>query len=98
MTAGGHNIMSAPNKQDFENAILQLFNKYQDEGHSFIEIVSEDVHRKVGGYPESNHRMPICCNVMRNMMDEDDVVLYAPPSGMGASLKIKYYLPKEKTN
>jgi len=26
-----------------------------------VEIRSGDLHRSVGGYPGTNHRMPICC-------------------------------------
>ena len=57
-----------------------------------IDIVSGDVHRSVGGYPGTNHRMPVCCSVMYSMMQGADEILYAPPKGKGATLKIRYHL------
>ena len=57
----------------------------------YIDIVSGDVHRAVGGYPGNNHRMPVCCEVMYERVKGDDEVIAAPPKGKGATLKIRYY-------
>lgn len=57
-----------------------------------LNIISGDVHRKVGGYPSKNHSMPLCCNVMYSMKKVEDVVLHSSPKGKGATLKIRYYL------
>ena len=35
--------------------------------------------------------MPTCCLAMMDLMSDNDVVLDAPPSGKGATLKIRYY-------
>ncbi len=40
--------------------------------------------------------MPICCHVMRKNMQRGDEVLWEPPSGVGASLTIRYLLPRNK--
>lgn len=61
-------------------------------GQKSVDIVSGDVHRSVGGYPGTNHRMPVCCDVMYSMMKGADEILYAPPKGKGATLKIRYYI------
>lgn len=61
-------------------------------GLKYIDITSGDLHRKIGGYPGKNHNMPSCCNVMKSLMKEDDEILYAPPSGKGATLTIRYFL------
>ena len=53
-----------------------------------------DRHRAVDGYPATNHRMPMCCNVMYAEMAEGDDVLSAPASGQGASVAIAYRLPR----
>lgn len=61
---------------------------------TFIEIVSGELHRAVGGYPGPDHRMPMCCAVMRAAMRGGDHILHAPPSGQGATLRIRYQLPR----
>jgi len=61
---------------------------------NFIEIVSGELHRAVGGYPGPDHRMPMCCAVMRAAMRGSDQILHAPPSGQGATLRIRYQLPR----
>jgi hypothetical protein len=33
-------------------------------GKATVEINAGDLHRRVGGYPGQNHRMPMCCVVM----------------------------------
>lgn len=66
------------------------------DGHETVEINSGDLHTRVGGYPGANHRMPVCCQVMRGAYapDAGDVILEEPPSGQGASLTIRYVLPQ----
>jgi hypothetical protein len=81
-----------PNAEDFRQEIERMRNASRAEGHTFIDITSKDIHRKLGGYPSKNHRMPICCDVMYSMMKSNDKVLHAPPKGKGASLKIRYFI------
>lgn len=61
---------------------------------AFIEIISGELHRAVGGYPGPSHRMPACCAVMRAAMRGTDRIVHAPPSGQGATLRIRYHLPR----
>ncbi len=73
-----------------------LFEKFLDEKFAnisgdYLELVSGDIHRAVGGYPSNNHRMPICCKVMRAYMKGDDLVISEPPKKQGATLAIRYY-------
>jgi hypothetical protein len=63
-------------------------------GASYIDIRSEDVHRNLGGYPGPSHRMPSCCRVMLRLKTATDRVLESPPKGKGASLVIRYSLPR----
>jgi 5-methylcytosine-specific restriction protein A len=62
--------MRIPVADDFRKALETLFAK--SDG-SYIEIVSGDLHRLVGGYPGNNHRMPLCCHVMGNVMKPGDI-------------------------
>ena len=66
-------------------------NKLRNIHGEYIDLVSGDIHRAVGGYPSNNHRMPVCCEVMYAKMQGNDRVISAPPKGKGATLKIRYY-------
>jgi hypothetical protein len=64
-------------------------------GRENVEVSAGELHRSVGGYPGPDHRMPVCCSVMRFEFSEDcDRVLESPLSGDGASLTIRYNLPR----
>jgi len=76
----------------FKNEITRLINEAKEQGLTYIDIVSGDVHRSVGGYPSKNHSMPLCCDVMYSMKKSKDEILHAPPKGKGATLTIRYYL------
>lgn len=80
-----------PTAQDFQIALKELF---RNAGGQYIDINSGELHRKVGGYPGHNHRMPVCCEVMYKNMRGKDAVLEAPLSGKGASLTVRYVLPR----
>lgn len=75
-------------QQEFKKEILRRIEGMSGE---YIDIVSGNVHRAVGGYPSTNHRMPTCCAVMRELMRGDDMVVSEPPSGKGATLCIRYF-------
>ena len=60
----------------------------------FVEINSGELHRSLGGYPGRSHRMKTCCDVMRVEMRSGDELISAPTKGYGASLTIRYKLPR----
>ena len=68
--------------------------KAAEQGRSHVDIGSGKLHETVGGYPGTNHRMPTCCTVMYDEMQSRDQVLKKPPKGKGASLTIRYKLPR----
>ena len=82
-------------QRPFEEALGKRFRSAQRSGLSFIDIVSGDLHRDVGGYPGPEHRMPVCCSVMEREVRPGDRVVSAPPKGKGATLTIRYRLPRE---
>ena len=86
--------MSAPTASDFQRALDRIFRNAQTQQLAYIDVVSGDLHRDLGGYPSPNHRMPNLCQVMRRNMQAGDEVLYSPPKGQGATLKIRYLLPR----
>lgn len=83
-----------PTSKDFQNALGQIFKSAQFGGKTCVDVQSGNLHRIVGGYPNSNHRMPLCCAVMKRNMECDDEILQQPPSGQGATLVIRYRLPR----
>jgi 5-methylcytosine-specific restriction protein A len=78
----------------FRSELMTMFGEAEAEGKAHLDVVAKDLHRRVGGYPGPNHRMPICCSVMRAQMGPDDRLLRSPPSGQGANLMIRYHLPR----
>ncbi len=84
---------------DFRAELASLFEAAAKAGRGTIVVRSGDLHRAMGGYPGPNHRMPMCCNVMyAEMVEGVDELLSAPPSGQGASVAIKYLLPRPGAN
>ena len=80
--------------EDFRRELHKLLDDAKERGKTTIVVTSGDLHRAVGGYPGPNHRMPVCCGVMREEMREGDRIVEAPPKGNGATLRIEYHLPR----
>ncbi|MEM3613993.1 MAG: hypothetical protein QXK91_01690 [Nitrososphaerales archaeon] len=80
--------------KDFREELERIFQEGERKGLQYVDVISGELHRRAGGYPGRNHRMPLCCHVMRSMMQEEDEVLAEPPKGNGATLKIRYRLPR----
>jgi hypothetical protein len=81
-------------KQDFETELRRQLAHAQSLGRPHLDVNAGELHRDVGGYPSSDHRMPMCCNAMLGEMIEKDRILNQPPKGAGASLTIRYRLPR----
>lgn len=83
-----------PDSGQFRAALKEIFTQETKEGKSAVSVNSGILHRQVGGYPGTNHRMPICCEVMYQEMSKGDKIESRPPKGKGASLTIRYALPR----
>lgn len=85
-----------PTADEFREALYRVFYEGFKQGQTTIDVNAGDLHAKVGGYPGRDHRMPVCCSVMRSSMDSaaGDTILSEPPSRQGASLTIRYTLPR----
>ena len=77
-------------KDDFQEALDELFAFANEKGLRAITIRAGELHRLIGAYPGKDQRMPICCTVMREFMSPGDEIVSAPPKGDGASLEIRY--------
>ena len=83
----------APKAYDFRQALFSRLGEAQEDGARYLDITAGELHRTVGGYP-GNHRMPNCCQVMRSTMHPGDSILAEPRKGAGASLAIRFLLPR----
>lgn len=91
-------VEAIPTADDFRRELHRMMLEAQNAGREFILVNAGNLHIRVGGYPGNNHRMPNCCQVMRAQADAYDRVVEAPPSGFGASLTIRYRLPRRDWN
>jgi 5-methylcytosine-specific restriction protein A len=83
-----------PTAEDFKLELHRVMLEAMRESERIAEVNAGELHRRVGDYPGRNHRMPVCCQVMRAAFapDAGDVILEEPTSGQGASLTILYVL------
>jgi 5-methylcytosine-specific restriction protein A len=87
-------ITALPSASDFRQELARRFSNATTAEDTYVDVVSADLHRSLGGYPGTNHRMPVCCSVMRKELRAGDTVLAAPPGDAGATLRIRYMLPR----
>jgi hypothetical protein len=80
--------------EDFRKGIGDRLREASATGAGHLDINAGKLHRELGGYPSRGHRMPTCCGAMRAMMRAGDSVLFEPPKGNGASLTVRYLLPR----
>jgi 5-methylcytosine-specific restriction protein A len=86
-----------PTAEEFRQALMGYLATAAGDGLPSVEVNAGHLHRVLGGYTgPQNHRLPICCSVMRAGMDESlgDEITREPSGGMGASLTIRYVLPR----
>lgn len=85
---------TAPAAEDFRKALRELLHNPQNANVPSVQVRAGDLHRSVGGYPGPDHRMPVCCRVMRAGMLGGDSIVQEPPKGDGANLIIEFRLPR----
>ena len=85
-----------PTARDFRMALETRFREADSAGRPTIDVNAGELHREVGGYPvrDGNHRIRTCCVVMISEKLEEDRMVSIPPNGFGASLTIRYKLPR----
>jgi hypothetical protein len=83
-----------PNADDFRTELKQLLSKAEEMDFVAVDVNSGNLHRRVGGYPGQDHRMPICCQVMYAEMHNNDEIITQPDSGKGASVIVRYQIPR----
>ncbi len=88
------NRLIASKADDFRAALNAIFVEAQRMGKSNIEVNAGELHKTVGGYPGPDNRMASCCQVMLSEKGSRDTIVSQPPKGKGASLTIRYVLPR----
>lgn len=86
-----------PTTEEFSKAIKARLREAELKGAEWIEINAGQLHRKLGGYPPEaggSHQMPSCCDAMYAEQRTGDIVKAMPSKGKGASLTIRYNLPR----
>ena len=91
---GREGAEAPPRSDDFRKGLQAQLHREEEPGRPHVDVNAGELHRQVGGYPGPDHRMPLCCQVMRSEMAAGDQVMDGPPGGEGASLTIRYRLPR----
>ena len=86
-----------PTVDEFRSAIRLQFREAESRGAPYIEINSGRLHRQLGGYPGGEQRMSSCCQAMYHEENAGDEIISRPAKGKGASLTIRYRLPRSAT-
>lgn len=81
-------------KDEFRAELERVLTAADALGLLAVDVNAGNLHRRVGDYPGADHRMPSCCSVMRAGMTANDAVVSEPEQGAGASLTIRYRLPR----
>jgi hypothetical protein len=79
---------------DFRRALDGRLRAASASGSNHLDVNAGQLHRWLEDYPQRDHRVPACCAAMRSTMRGGDVALAEPPKGSGASLTIRYRLPR----
>jgi endonuclease III len=79
------------NADIFRRALRGIFDKAKG---GFVDVTSGELYRMVGGRTGREYRMATCCSVMIKSMHGGDTILAQPPKGKGATLTIRYILPR----
>ena len=85
-----------PTSEAFRIELRSQLRQAALRGVLYVDINSGDLHRKLGGYPGPYHVMPSCCKIMYDEQWDGDQIRSSPQKGFGASLTIRYKLPRWK--
>jgi hypothetical protein len=84
-----------PDTDEFRTELLSMLQRGQRQGRPHVEVNAGELHRVIGVYPDARkHRMPMCCEAMLSEKRASDEIVFEPLKGKGASLTIRYRLPR----
>ena len=84
-------VITADEIRKFIDNLLQEAKSRDQES---LTLVSGDIHRQLGlDKLLTNNRIPLVCSVMKQKLKQyGGEILHTTPSGLGRTIKIKYYL------
>ncbi len=66
---------------DFRDELYRIMYEAVRQGSKYVDVNAGEVQSGLGGYPGRDHRVPVCCTVMKAAMATAyDMVLQEPPS------------------
>lgn len=83
-----------PTSTEFRDELRSKFREAELKKLPYVDLNAGELHRRLGGYPGTNHQMPSCCQVMEQERRASDEILAGPPSGKGPRLTVRYHLPR----
>lgn len=87
--------MTTLTSEDFRTELNAQILRATRQGRPSVEINAGELHRAVGGYPGESHRMPMCCQAMRDeLRNGNATVVFETDSGAAPALTIRYNLPR----
>jgi hypothetical protein len=81
-----------PSAWDIQNRLTAILNGARQTGMRYVDIEAAHLHKEAGGYPHSNERMSVCCEVMKKMMRRGDSVVKELADEKDATLIVRYTL------
>lgn len=91
---GGTEDMTTPTIEEFRAVLLRRLKRAEMNGETYRDVRAGDLHREVGECLDADHRMPTCCEAMRQTMRGSDRILAVPAIKDGANLIVRYALPR----
>ena len=82
--------------EDFQKELDQIFDFAEKKKLDSATINAGDFHQVVGDHPGSNHRILVCCSVLRKAMISADQILVSPPKGNGQVFKFGLCFPERE--
>jgi hypothetical protein len=76
----------------FRKGLLAQMERAAHGGRIDVLINSGELYRSLGGYPNSAHGMPSCCDAMQDEIRLGDTLLLDRSSGAG--MTVRYLLPR----
>lgn len=74
--------------KDIREYIQQQKENAKENGNDSLCLTARDIHSDM----KLKSSYPMVCNAMRQLMEEQDIVIHETPSGNSSTLEIKYIL------
>ncbi len=74
-----------PENKHYRYELLRILDEAEREARKHIDVNAGEIHKGLGGYPSRDHRVPVCCDVMKAAMVPawETKVLHEAPSDFG---------------